>query len=50
MTFREHKKFFSAYIYVQVAIRHNRTSEMFENRSRNIVFMAKIILNSVFTT
>ena len=50
MTFREHKKLLSAYIHVQVAIRHNRTSKIFENRSRNIVFMAKIILNRVFTT
>ena len=51
MTFREHKKFLvSIYTYVQVSIFHNRTSKIFENRSRNIVFMAKIILNRVFTT
>ena len=51
MTFREHKKISCQHIYyVKVSIFHNRTSKMFENRSRNIVFMAKIILNRVFTT
>ena len=49
MTFREHKKkLLSAYIHVQASICHNRASKIFENRSRNIVFMAKIILNRVF--
>ena len=44
MTFREHKKLSA---YIQASICHNRASKIFENRSRNIVFMAKIILNRV---
>ena len=50
MTFREHKKILVS-IYTctsQASICHNRASKSFENRSRNIVFMAKIILNRVF--
>ena len=51
MTFREHKKISCQYlVHVQVSICHSRTGKIFENRSRNIVFMAKIILNRVFAT
>ena len=50
MTFSEHKKNSCQHkcIHVQASICHNRASKIFENRSRNIVFMAKIILNRVF--
>ena len=50
MTFREHKKILvSIYMYkFQFVTILNRTSKSFENLSRNMFFMAKIILNSVF--
>ena len=48
MTFREHKKNSCQHIYMCkgqfVTIGH---ANFFENRSRNIVFMAKIIVNRV---
>ena len=50
MTFREHNFFSCQHLHVQVSICHNRTNTIFENRSRNIVFMAKIFFNRVFAT